>query len=57
MPDHGDQLAVAACLRPQDAKAVVGVVERDALDEAGENLAVRCLGLLVRLRVSQDDPP
>jgi hypothetical protein len=57
MPDHRDQLAMAAGLRPQDTEAVVSVVERDALDEAGEDFAVRRLGLLARLGVLQGDPP
>ena len=42
VPHDGDEIALAACLHPQDAKAVVRVVERDALDEAGEVLLGRC---------------
>jgi hypothetical protein len=31
------QLTVASGLRPQDAKAVLGTVEGDALDQAGQH--------------------
>ena len=37
----GDQVAMAARLDPQNAEAVLGVVERDALDEAGEDFLGR----------------
>jgi hypothetical protein len=57
MAENGDQVAVATRLDPEHAEAVVGVVEGDALDQAGEDLAVRCVGLLARLGVLQDDPP
>ena len=43
MADHGDQVALAADLDPQDAEAVLCVVEGHPLDEAGERLA-RWLG-------------
>jgi hypothetical protein len=55
MPDRGDQLAVAAGLDPEHAKSVLGVVERNPLDEASENLAVGCLP--ARVRWLQDAPP
>jgi hypothetical protein len=32
------QIAMAACFRPENAEAVLGVVEGDALDEAREHL-------------------
>jgi hypothetical protein len=35
--DDGHQIAVSACLRPEHAEAVLGVVEGDPLDEAGEH--------------------
>jgi hypothetical protein len=38
MADDGDQVALAACLHPQDAEPAVLVVEGDAFDEAGEVL-------------------
>jgi hypothetical protein len=31
--NDGDKIAVAACLDPNDAKAVVGILVGDALDE------------------------
>ena len=37
----GDQIAVAARLRPEHAEAVLGVVEGDPLDEACENFLGR----------------
>ena len=37
MADDSHQIAVAARLRPDHAKAVLAVVEGDALDEAGEH--------------------
>ena len=39
--DDGDQVAVAARLDAENAEAVLGVVERDTLDEAGQNLPGR----------------
>ena len=39
--DDGDQFAVAARLDAQNAKAVFGVVEGDALDKACQNLPGR----------------
>lgn len=38
MPDHRHQIAMTPRLYSRDTKAVLGVVERDALDQAGENL-------------------
>ena len=37
MADDGHQIAVAARFRPENAEAVLGVVEGDTLDEAGEH--------------------
>jgi hypothetical protein len=39
--DDCHQIAVAARLRPEHAKAVLAVVEGDALNEAGENFLGR----------------
>ena len=39
--DDGDQVAVAARLDAENAEAVLGVVERDALDEARQNFLGR----------------
>jgi hypothetical protein len=41
MTDDGHQIAVATRLRPEDAKAVLGIVERDPLDKACENFSSR----------------
>ena len=41
MADDGHQIAVAARFRPEDAEAVLGVVEGDPLDEAGEHFLGR----------------
>jgi hypothetical protein len=41
VPDHGHQIAMASRLRPENAEAVLGVVEGDPLDEAGEHLPGR----------------
>jgi hypothetical protein len=40
MADDGDQVPMPARLRSQNAEAVLGVVEGDPLDEAGEHLTV-----------------
>ena len=39
--DDGHQVAMAACLRPENAEAILGIVEGDPLDEAGKNLLGR----------------
>ena len=41
MADHGHQIAVATRLRPENAEAVLGVMEGHPLDEAGENFLGR----------------
>ncbi len=41
MADDGYQIAVSARLRPQNAKAVLGVVEGDPFNEACENFLSR----------------
>ena len=40
MPNHGDEVAVAACLNPQNAEAILVIVVRNALDEARQNFLV-----------------
>jgi hypothetical protein len=45
MADDRDQLAVAACLDPQDAEAVLLIVVRDALDEARQYFLGRWFSL------------
>jgi len=39
MADHGDEIAAAMRRHPQHAEAVLLVMERDPLDEAGQHLA------------------
>jgi hypothetical protein len=39
--DYGHQIAMAARFRPENAEAVLGVVEGDPLDEACENFLIR----------------
>ena len=41
MADHGHQITVPPRLRPKNAKAVLGVVEGDPLNQAGEHLLGR----------------
>jgi hypothetical protein len=45
MADDGDQLAVASRLDPDDAKAILGILVGDALDQPGKHLPVRWLRL------------
>ncbi len=45
MADQGDQLAVATGLDPDDAKAILGVLVGDALDQSGERLVIGWRGL------------
>jgi hypothetical protein len=39
--DDGHQIAVAARLRPENAKAILAIVEGDPLDEAGKHFRGR----------------
>jgi hypothetical protein len=41
MADERDEIAFATRLDPEDRKAVVGIVERDAFDASNERLAFR----------------
>ncbi len=45
MADQGDQLAAAAGLNADDAKAILGVLVGDALDQSGEHLTIGWCGL------------
>jgi hypothetical protein len=45
--NDGDKIAVAACLDPNDAKSVVGILAGDALNQPGEHLPIRWLRLRV----------
>src|SRR5207248_5565324 len=53
MAEHGDQLPLAARLDAQHAKPVLVVVERDPLDEAGQDLC----GRTWRRSLSHGHPP
>jgi hypothetical protein len=45
MPHYGDELAVAPRLDPNDAKAVLGVLVGDALDQPRQHLSIGWMGL------------
>jgi hypothetical protein len=49
MADDGHEIAVPARFRPENAKAVLGVVEGDPLDEASENFLGRWFGIGLHL--------
>jgi hypothetical protein len=52
MADDGDQITLTASFDTQNAEAVLGVVEGDAVDQAGQNLGWRSrLGWLHHLRM------
>ena len=44
MADNGHDITVPARLGPQNAKAILGIMVRDALDETGKNLLRLVLG-------------
>jgi hypothetical protein len=44
MADHGDDITMSACLGSQNAKAILGIMVRDALDETGKYLLRLILG-------------
>src|SRR5262249_35701520 len=50
MAHQGDQFAVATGPNPQDAKAILSVLVRDALDHSGEHLAIHWRGLVLHSR-------
>jgi hypothetical protein len=54
MADEGDEIALASSFDAQNAEAVLGVVERDAIDEAGEP-QLRCLFLAPRASRYNED--
>lgn len=53
MADHRDQIALAAYLDFEHGKAVVGIVESHALDQASEMLGPRCFFLLAAMHSSR----
>ncbi len=44
MADNGHDVTMPARFGPQNAKAILGIVVRDALDETGKNLLGLILG-------------
>jgi hypothetical protein len=44
MADNGHDITMPARLGPQNAKAILGIMKRDALDETGKNLLRLILG-------------
>ena len=54
MADHSDHVAMAARLGLQHAKAILGVMIRDALDETGENFLQLILGRVFHTLNSRD---
>jgi hypothetical protein len=50
MPDNGHDITMTARLGPQHAKAILGVMIRDALDEIGENFLRQILGRIRDVR-------
>jgi hypothetical protein len=44
MTDHGHDITMPGRLGPQHAKAVLGIMVRDALDKTGKNLLGLILG-------------
>ena len=57
MADHRHQIAMAPSLDPQDAKAVVGVMEGDALDKTDQDFLERRFRLWAGLAVAAHDVP
>src|SRR6266511_5497501 len=50
MADQGDQRELVTGLDPQDAKAILGVLVGDALDQSGEHFVVGWCGLVLHDR-------
>ena len=57
MPDNGHNIAMTARLGPQHAKAILGVMVRDALDKTGENFLRLILGRVFHTLNSRDAGP
>jgi len=57
MPDNGHDITMTARLGPQHAKAILGVMIRDALDETGENFLRLILGRVFHTLNSRDAGP
>jgi hypothetical protein len=54
MANDRDQIAVTACLDPQNAEATVGIVKGDTLDKAGEHFLSCGFMLEVHRRFKRD---
>jgi hypothetical protein len=50
MADNGHDITMPARLGPQNAKAILGIMVRDALDETGKNLLRLILGRVFHVR-------
>src|SRR5215467_9833194 len=48
VPDNGDQITLTSRLDAQHAEAVLGVMERDAVDQAGEDFGGSARSLCLR---------
>jgi hypothetical protein len=47
MSHYSDEVAVAARLDPNDAKAVLGILVSDALDQPRQNFSIGWMGLRI----------
>ena len=52
MTDDGDQVTMSTRLDPENAKAILGIVEGHALDQAGKDLMLGRCGLPAHRRLS-----
>jgi len=57
MADNGHDITMPARLGPQNAKAILGVMVRDALDETGKNFLRLILGWVFHTLISRDAGP
>ena len=57
MADNGHDITMPARLGPQNAKAILGIMVRDALDETGENFLRLILGRVFHTLNSRDAGP
>ena len=57
MADNGHDITMPARLGPQNAKAILGIMVRDALDETGENFLRLILGWVFHTLNSRDAGP
>src|SRR5271167_4661840 len=57
MADNGHDITMPARLGPQNAKTILGIMVRDALDETGENFLRLILGRVFHTLNSRDAGP